>query len=91
MVPVSSTGDDVGPERPTAGIEVTAYNFTAIVSGVSYEISVYYSESKKVWIACGNYKDRRIEVTESSLGGVVKSWREAAASVRKRGTFPRRQ
>ena len=81
----------LAPERPTAGIEVTAYNFTAIVSGVSCEISVYYSETKKVWIACGNYKYRRIEVTESSLGGAVKSWREAAAGVGKTGTFPRRQ
>jgi hypothetical protein len=70
---------------------MTAYNFTAIVLGDSYEISVYYLDSKKVWIACGNYKDRRIEVTETSLGGVVKSWRETAASVRKTGIVPRRQ
>jgi hypothetical protein len=58
--------------RMTAQVTVQVWDKPHVVT--------VYQRSKSVWIAAGNYKDKMIEVSDSSQGAAVKRWRGAATS-----------
>ena len=50
---------------------------TVEVWGKSYTV-ITHQKSKSVWIAVGEYMDKRIEVKDRSKATAIKRWREAA-------------
>jgi hypothetical protein len=50
---------------------------TVTVWDKPYEITVY-QKSKSVWIAVGNYMDKRVETKGSSASSAAAHWSEAA-------------
>ena len=50
---------------------------TVEVWGKSYTV-ITHQKSKSVWIAVGEYLDKRIEVEDRSKATAIKRWREAA-------------
>lgn len=56
---------------------VVSVEHTVPVWGKSYVVTVY-QESKRAWIAVGDYMGERIEIKGSSEFAAVAHWRKAA-------------